>query len=193
MTTVHFLCALAAHFGWDVHQSDIVTAFLNGDIFEEVYVTQPRGFVKKIQEDKVCKCHKALYGLKQSPRAWYEKADTHLVKRGFRNSPTKSTLYVKREGDVLLIVVLYVDDLLLIIGPNAIPEDNEKSPAMLQSWSNHVESDQSDVAGLHSTVTKLKEQLRSVREVIEEQRKMIEEQRKMFKEQLRVKREVLKV
>ncbi|MCO5552727.1 hypothetical protein L7F22_006244 [Adiantum nelumboides] len=60
MTTVRFLCALTAHFGWDVHQSDIVTAFLNGDIFEEVYVTQPRGFVKKGQEDKVCKCNKAL-------------------------------------------------------------------------------------------------------------------------------------
>ncbi|MCO5603128.1 hypothetical protein L7F22_057275 [Adiantum nelumboides] len=92
MTTVHFLCALAAHSGRDVNQSDIVTAFLNGDIFEEDYVTQPRGFVKKGHEDKVCKCHKALYGLKQSPRAWYEKADTHLVKRGFRNSPTESTL-----------------------------------------------------------------------------------------------------
>ncbi|MCO5599121.1 hypothetical protein L7F22_053221 [Adiantum nelumboides] len=80
MTTVHFLCALVAHFGWDIHQSDIVTAFLNGDIFEEVYVMQPRGFVKKGQEDKVCKCNKALNGLKQSPRAWYEKVDTHLVK-----------------------------------------------------------------------------------------------------------------
>ncbi|MCO5568379.1 hypothetical protein L7F22_022078 [Adiantum nelumboides] len=96
-----------------LHHIDIVIAFLNG----EVYVTQPRNFVKKGQEDKVCKCHKALYGLKQSPRAWYEKADRHLVKRGFCNSPTKSTLYVKRQGDVLLIVVLYVDD-LLIIGPN---------------------------------------------------------------------------
>ncbi|MCO5597580.1 hypothetical protein L7F22_051659 [Adiantum nelumboides] len=117
MTTMYFLCALAAHFGWDVHQADILTTFLNGDIFEEVYVTQHRGFVKKGQEDKVCKCYKALYGWKQSPRAWYEKADTHLVKRGFRNSPTESTLYVKREGDVLLIVVLYVDD-LLITRPN---------------------------------------------------------------------------
>ncbi|MCO5599429.1 hypothetical protein L7F22_053532 [Adiantum nelumboides] len=117
MTTVHFLCALAAHFGWEVHQSDIVIAFLNGDIFEEVYAMQPRSFVKKGQEDKVCKCNKALYGLKQSPCAWYEKADTHLVKRGFCNSPIESTLYVKREGDVLLIVVLYVDE-LLITGPN---------------------------------------------------------------------------
>ncbi|MCO5593006.1 hypothetical protein L7F22_047010 [Adiantum nelumboides] len=68
MTTVHFLCALAAHFGWDLHQSDIVTAFLNGDIFEEVYVMQPCSFVKKEQEDKVCKCNKDLYGLKETPR-----------------------------------------------------------------------------------------------------------------------------
>ncbi|MCO5566825.1 hypothetical protein L7F22_020507 [Adiantum nelumboides] len=87
MTIVHFLCALASHLDWDVHQSDTITAFLNGDIFEEVYVKQPCGFVKKGQEDKVCKCNKALYGLKQSPRAWYEKVDTHLVKQGFCNSP----------------------------------------------------------------------------------------------------------
>ncbi|MCO5581661.1 hypothetical protein L7F22_035550 [Adiantum nelumboides] len=117
MTTVHFLCALAAYFGRYVHYLDIVTAFLNGDIFEEVYVTQLCGFVKKGQEDKVYKCNKTTYGLKQSPRAWYAKADTHLVKRSFCNSPTESTLYVKREGNVLLIVVLYVDD-LLITGPN---------------------------------------------------------------------------
>ncbi|MCO5592431.1 hypothetical protein L7F22_046433 [Adiantum nelumboides] len=106
-----------AHFDWDVHQSDIAIAFLNGDIFEEVYVTQPRGFVKKGQGDKVCKCNKALLGLKESPRARYEKVDTHLVKRDFCNSATESTLYVKREGDVFLIVVHYVDD-LLIIGAN---------------------------------------------------------------------------
>ncbi|MCO5575183.1 hypothetical protein L7F22_028980 [Adiantum nelumboides] len=92
-------------------------AFLSSDIFEEVYVMQGCGFVKKGQEDKVCKCSKALYGLKQSPRAWYEKDDPHLVKRGFYNSSTESTLYVKREGDVLLIVILYVDD-LLITGSN---------------------------------------------------------------------------
>ncbi|MCO5606594.1 hypothetical protein L7F22_060782 [Adiantum nelumboides] len=82
-TTVHFLCALATHFGWDVHQSDIVTAFVNGDIFKEVYVMQLRGFVKKGQEDKVCKCNKALYGLKQSPHTWYEKVDTHLSNEDF--------------------------------------------------------------------------------------------------------------
>ncbi|MCO5569919.1 hypothetical protein L7F22_023633 [Adiantum nelumboides] len=96
---------------------DELSRFLNGDIFEEVYVTQLRDFVKKGQKNNVCKCNTALYGLKQSPHAWYEKADTHLVKRGFCNSPTESTLYIKHEGDVLLIVVLYVDD-LLITRPN---------------------------------------------------------------------------
>ncbi|MCO5551519.1 hypothetical protein L7F22_005023 [Adiantum nelumboides] len=54
MTTVHFLCALIAHFGWDVHQPNIVTAFLNCDIFEEVYVMQPHGSVKEGQEHKNC-------------------------------------------------------------------------------------------------------------------------------------------
>ncbi|MCO5604685.1 hypothetical protein L7F22_058855 [Adiantum nelumboides] len=108
MTTVNFLCALIAHFGWDVHQSDIVTDFLNGDIFEEVYVTQPRGFVKKGQEDKVCKCSKALYGLKQSPRACYERADTNLVKQSFCNNPTESTLYIQCDdcGDCLGAIFL---------------------------------------------------------------------------------------
>ena len=45
MTTIRSICALVAHNGWNVHQLDIKTAFLNGDLHEEVYVTQPRGFV----------------------------------------------------------------------------------------------------------------------------------------------------
>ena len=96
---------------------DIKTTFLNGDLHEEVYVTQPRGFVQKGEENKVCRLKKALYGLKQAPRAWYEKIDAYLAAQGFQNSPTESTLYVKRADDVLLIIVLYVDDMLLT-GPN---------------------------------------------------------------------------
>ena len=95
MTTVRSICALAAHHGWNVHQLDIKTAFLNGDLHEEVYVTQPRGFVQKGQENRVCRLHKALYGLKQAPRAWYEKIHAYLTAQGFQNSPTESTLYVK--------------------------------------------------------------------------------------------------
>ena len=117
MTTIRSICALAAHNGWNVHQLDIKTAFLNGDLHEEVYVVQPRGFVQKGEENKVCRLKKALYGLKQAPRAWYEKMHAYLTAHGFQNSPTESTLYVKRQGDVFLIIVLYVDDMLLT-GPN---------------------------------------------------------------------------
>ena len=83
MTTIHSICALAAYNGWNVHQLDIKTAFLNGDLHEEVYVMQPRGFVQNGEENKVCRLHKALYGLKQTPRAWYEKIHAHLVALGF--------------------------------------------------------------------------------------------------------------
>ncbi len=65
MTTIRSMCALAAHHGWNVDQLDIKIAFLNGDLHEEVYVTQPRGFVQKGKEKKVCRLKKELYGLKQ--------------------------------------------------------------------------------------------------------------------------------
>ncbi|MCO5587897.1 hypothetical protein L7F22_041849 [Adiantum nelumboides] len=80
---------------------------------EEVYVSQPSGFVVKGQEQKVCRLCKALYGLKQAPRAWYGKIHTYLIGQGFQNSPTKSTLYVKNRDAVVIMLTLYVDDMLL--------------------------------------------------------------------------------
>ena len=65
----------------------------------------------------MCRLRKALYGLKQAPRSWYEKIHAYLIAFGFENSPTESTLYVKRVDDVFLIMVVYVDDMLLT-GPN---------------------------------------------------------------------------
>ena len=117
MTTIRTVVALAAHKGWHVHQLDIKTAFLNGDLKDEVYVSQPPGFVKKGAEHQVYRLHKALYGLKQAPRAWYQKIHAYLVAHGFKNSPTESTLYVYKDGADLLILNLYVDD-LLVNGPN---------------------------------------------------------------------------
>lgn len=68
--TVRFIIALAASNGWEVHHLDVKTAFLHGELKENVYVTQPEGFVTKGSEEKVYKLHKALYGLRQAPRAW---------------------------------------------------------------------------------------------------------------------------
>ena len=85
---------MAAQKGWKVHQMDVKSAFLNGDLQEEVYMTQPPGFEVEGQEHKVCKLIKALYGLKQAPRAWYAKMDDYLKKVGFQRSESDDTLYV---------------------------------------------------------------------------------------------------
>ena len=114
MTTLRCVAALAAHRGWVVHQLDIKTAFLHGDLEEEVYVQQPHGFAAHGLEGKVCRLKKALYGLKQAPRAWYAKIDAFLLDQGFVNSPSNTTLYVKQTLTYLLIISLYVDDLLLM-------------------------------------------------------------------------------
>ena len=60
----------------EIHQMDVKTAFLNGDLEEEIYMAQPEGFTEPGKEHLVCKLHKSLYSLKQSPRAWYHKIDS---------------------------------------------------------------------------------------------------------------------
>jgi hypothetical protein len=83
--TIHTLFSMAAQNGWKIHQMNVKTAFLNGDLKDNVFMFQPEGFVKKGQEHKVCKLIKSLYGLKQTPRAWYEKLTKHLLKLNFKN------------------------------------------------------------------------------------------------------------
>ena len=77
-STVRFLTSIAAAFGWDIHHMDVITAFLNGKLLEEVYMLQPPGFTVPGFEDFVCKLNNSLYGLKQSPRAWYQAIDNFL-------------------------------------------------------------------------------------------------------------------
>eukprot|EP00253_Pinus_taeda_P007126 PITA_07126 len=80
---------------------DVKSAFLNGDLQEEVYMTQPPCFEIEGQEHKVCKLIKALYGLKQAPRAWYANMDEYLMKVGFQRSESNDTLYVRKQGKYL--------------------------------------------------------------------------------------------
>ena len=76
--TIHTLLSLAAQKQWKFHQMDVKTSFLNGDLKENVFMSQPEGFVVKGKEQKVCKLVKSLYGLKQAPHAWYEKLTEHI-------------------------------------------------------------------------------------------------------------------
>ncbi|CAM8978529.1 unnamed protein product [Rhodiola kirilowii] len=98
METVRLLIALAAQEGWRMHHMDVKTAFLNGELEDEVYVSQPRGFIEKESEHKVLKLHKALYGLRQAPRAWNTKLDRTLSSLGFERSPLEHAVYKRGRG-----------------------------------------------------------------------------------------------
>uniref|UniRef100_A0ACD5TXY1 Uncharacterized protein n=1 Tax=Avena sativa TaxID=4498 RepID=A0ACD5TXY1_AVESA len=113
METVRVLIALAAHDGWEVHHMDVKSAFLNGDLAEEVYVRQPPGFVDDDNEHMVLKLRKALYGLRQAPRAWNSKLDSSLVELGFERSPLEHAVYRRAKEGALLLVGVYVDDLII--------------------------------------------------------------------------------
>jgi hypothetical protein len=104
---------LAAHNGWKLHQMDVKSAFLNGDIKEYIFMTQPQVFEAKGQEHKVCKLVKALYGLKQAPRYWYAKMDEYLRKVSFQQSESDDALYFRMQDKHMVILVLYVDDLII--------------------------------------------------------------------------------
>lgn len=113
LETVHLLLALAAKNEWEIHHLDVISAFLNGELLEEVYVNQPEGFVKKGCEHMVYKLYKALYGLCQAPRAWYSKLSKCLEVMGLNRCPYEHVVYTKREADECLIIAVYVDDLLI--------------------------------------------------------------------------------
>jgi len=93
---------------------DVVTAFLYGDLKEEIFINQPEGFVLPRNEDKVCCLLKSLYGLKQAPRVWYEKLNHHLLSNGYVKCISDPNVYIKRSKSFVILIGLYVDDLILI-------------------------------------------------------------------------------
>jgi hypothetical protein len=119
MESVRVLVAVAAHYGWIVHHMDVKSAFLNGDLVEEVYVAQPPGFSAEGHEGKVLKLHKALYGLRQAPRAWNSKLDSVLHDLGFLRCKSEHGLYTRVKESRRLLVGVYVDDLIILGEPSA--------------------------------------------------------------------------
>ncbi|GJV12316.1 retrovirus-related pol polyprotein from transposon TNT 1-94 [Tanacetum coccineum] len=95
-----------------IYHMDVKTAFLNGSLKEEVYVTQPYGFVDLDFPNHVYCLKKALYGLKQAPRAWYGKLSSFLIDHHFTKGIVDPTLFTRRHGDDILLVQIYVDDIV---------------------------------------------------------------------------------
>nr|GEU65272.1 retrovirus-related Pol polyprotein from transposon TNT 1-94 [Tanacetum cinerariifolium] len=102
----------AAHKNMVVYQMDVKTMFLNGNLREEVYVSQPDGFVDPDNPNHVYKLKKALYGLKQAPRAWYDMLSSFLISQDFSKGSVDLKLFIYRNGNDLLLVQIYVDDII---------------------------------------------------------------------------------
>ena len=92
---------------------DIKTAFLNGDLHEDVYMAQPEGFVVEGKEHMCCRLKKSIYGLKQASRQWYIKFDNVIQNFSFTENKRDNCICIKVKGSKFIILVLYVDDILL--------------------------------------------------------------------------------
>lgn len=110
-TSLRLLLALSAKHDWVIHQMDAVTAFLNGNLKEEIYMIQPDGFDDN--SGRVCKLKKSIYGLKQSSRVWNEKLNSVLLSFGLNRSEVDQCIYHAGTEDELLVVAIYVDDVLI--------------------------------------------------------------------------------
>ncbi|KAL9250241.1 Retrovirus-related Pol polyprotein from transposon TNT 1-94-like protein [Drosera capensis] len=107
------IMTLVAHFDLELHQMDVKTAFLNGDIEETIYMQQPENFVSGDPKKMVCKLKKSISGLKQASRQWYHKFHNVITSFGFEPNIADDCIYHKFSGSKHIFLVLYVDDILL--------------------------------------------------------------------------------
>nr|GEW91520.1 retrovirus-related Pol polyprotein from transposon TNT 1-94 [Tanacetum cinerariifolium] len=112
LEAIRIFLAYAAHKNMVVYKMDVKTAFLNGNLREEVYVSQLDGFVDQDNPNHVYKLKKALYGLKQAPRAWYDMLSAFLISQDFSKGSVDLTLFICRNNNDLLLVQIYVDDII---------------------------------------------------------------------------------
>ena len=113
-SSIRILLALVAQFNMELVQMDVKTAFLHGDLEEEIYITQPDGFKVDGKEDWVCKLNKSLYGLKKSPRQWYKQFDQFMIGQNYTISNFDHCVYFRKLQDGSFIyLLLYVDDMLI--------------------------------------------------------------------------------
>ncbi|GKD85752.1 retrovirus-related pol polyprotein from transposon TNT 1-94 [Tanacetum coccineum] len=112
LEAIRIFIANAASKNMTVYQIDVKTAFLNGELKEEVYVHQPEGFVDPERPHHVYRLKKALYGLKQAPRAWYDTLSKFLLAQGFSKGVVDPTLFIRKTGKHTLHVQIYVDDII---------------------------------------------------------------------------------
>ncbi|GJX94368.1 zinc finger, CCHC-type containing protein [Tanacetum coccineum] len=114
ISTIRLLIAIASIHNLIIHQNDLKTTFLNGELEEEVYMNQPMGFILPGNEKKVCKLVKSLYELKQAPKQWHQKFDEVVLSNGYLLNQADKCVYSKFDTSGKgVIICLYVDDMLI--------------------------------------------------------------------------------
>jgi hypothetical protein len=114
-SSIRALLGIVAMHDLELELLDIKTAFLHGDLEEEIYMDQLEGFIVPGKENFVCKLKKSLYGLKQSPRQWYKKFNSFMIANGFKRSLYDSCVYIKFVDGSPIYLLLYVDDMLIAV------------------------------------------------------------------------------
>lgn len=112
--SIRILLSMVANNTMELEQIDIKTSFLHGDLEEIIYMSQRDGFVKTVEQYKVCLLKKSLYGLKQSPRKWYLRFHEYIERVKFSRSNFDSCVYIRQnKGELDAYMVLYVDHILI--------------------------------------------------------------------------------
>lgn len=111
-TSIKIILALVASYDMELEQLDLKTAFLHGDLEEDIYMVQPEGFKQPKTERLVCRLWKSLYRLKQSTRQWYKKFDSYMIQIGYTRCEYDCCVYVKSLDGSFIFLLLYVDDML---------------------------------------------------------------------------------
>ncbi|KAK8640461.1 hypothetical protein V6N13_008214 [Hibiscus sabdariffa] len=112
--SIRILLAVAAFHDYEIWQMDVKTAFLNGKLEEDVYMTQSEGFVTLENARKVCKLQRFIYGLKQASRSWNLRFNEAIQEFGFIRNEDEPCVYKKLSGSIVSFLILYVDDILII-------------------------------------------------------------------------------
>ena len=113
VASIRLIPTIVAQLDLELYHMDVKTAFLNGELDEEIYMSQPMGFEVKGQECKVCKLKRSIYGLKQSYRQWYFRFHDSIISHGFEMIEEDHCVYLKGSKKSVLILSLYVDDILI--------------------------------------------------------------------------------